>query len=86
MMLCSKGNNRQYEEIEQIIKAIKYIISYKRMALSNAGFLISLDDQCFRDTPDIFGTLQNIGRWDNLFQGILVLWNVRQSRKWKRNK
>lgn len=50
-----KENNKQYDEIEQIIKAIKYIIPYKRMALSNAGFLIPLDDQCFRDTPDIFG-------------------------------
>lgn len=48
-------NNKQYEDIEQIIKAVKYIVPYKRMALSDEGFLIPLDDKCFRDTPDLLG-------------------------------
>lgn len=50
-----KENNKQYTDIEQIIKAIKYIVPYKRMALSDEGFLIPLDDRCFRDVPELLG-------------------------------
>lgn len=48
-------NNQQFDEIEQIIKAIKYIVPYKRMALSDEGYLIPLEDKCFRDSPDLLG-------------------------------
>lgn len=46
-------NNKQYEDIEKIIKAIKYIMPYKRMALSNKGFLLPLNSKYFRDAPDL---------------------------------
>jgi len=46
-------NNKQYEDIEKIIKAIKYIMPYKRMALSNQGFLLPLNNKYFRDAPDL---------------------------------
>lgn len=52
MQLISE-NNKQYEDIEKVIKAIKYIMPYKRMALSNKGFLLPLNNRYFRDAPDL---------------------------------
>lgn len=48
-------NNQQYDDIEKILNALKYLIPYKRMALSTQGFLLPLDDEWFRDVPDLLG-------------------------------
>ncbi len=45
----------QYIFVEKIIGAIKAIIPYNRMALSSKGFLMPLEDKCFRDNPNLLG-------------------------------
>lgn len=48
-------NNKQYENVEKMINALKHVIPYKRMALSSQGFLLPLDEKWFRDAPDLLG-------------------------------
>lgn len=47
-----KENSKQYEEMPEIIKAIKSIIPYSRMLVSEDGLLIPLEDEFFRDNPN----------------------------------
>lgn len=47
--------NKQYDEISEILKALKSIIPYTRMLISNNGFVIPMDDKCLRDDPATFG-------------------------------
>lgn len=49
------SNNKQYDDIADIIKAIKQIIPYTRMLVSYDGFVIPLEDQYFRDNPKTMG-------------------------------
>ena len=48
-------NNQQYENVHSVIKAIRGLIPYSRMLISNDGFLIPLDDQYFRINPSCLG-------------------------------
>jgi len=48
-------SNKQYDDIQMIIKAIKGLIPYNRMLVSNDGFLIPLDDKYFRINPSSLG-------------------------------
>lgn len=48
-------NNQQYENVRSVIKAIRGLIPYSRMLISNDGFLIPLDDQFFRINPSCLG-------------------------------
>ena len=47
-------NNKQYEEIASIIKAIRSLIPYNRMLISHDGYLVPLSEKYFRvDHSDI---------------------------------
>lgn len=48
-------NNKQYDETHQLIKALRGLIPYSRMLISNDGFLIPLDDKYFRINPSSLG-------------------------------
>ena len=48
-------NNKQYEEIASIIKALRSFIPYDRLLVSNDGYLIPLDDKYFRVDPKYLG-------------------------------
>lgn len=42
------ANNKQYDDIASIIKALKSLIPYSKMLISNDGYLIPLSDKYFR--------------------------------------
>lgn len=48
-------NNKQYDEIAIIIKALRSFIPYDRLLISNDGYLIPLDDKYFRVDPKYLG-------------------------------
>ena len=50
-----EANNRQYENISDIVKAMRQIVPYKRMLVSSDGHLIPLEDKYFRDNPQTMG-------------------------------
>ena len=50
-----EANNRQYENISDIVKAMRQIVPYKRMLVSSDGYLIPLEDKYFRDNPQTMG-------------------------------
>lgn len=45
----------QFNEIAEVIKAIRQIIPYNRMLVSSDGYLIPLEDKYFRDNPQTMG-------------------------------
>lgn len=47
--------DKQYDEIVEIIKAIRQMIPYNRMLVSTDGYLIPLEDEYFRDNPQTMG-------------------------------
>ena len=47
--------DKQYDEIVEIIKAIRQMIPYSRMLVSPVGYLIPLEDKYFRDNPQTMG-------------------------------
>lgn len=47
--------DKQYDEIVEIIKAIRQLIPYSRMLVSPDGYLIPLEDKYFRDNPQTMG-------------------------------
>ena len=47
--------DKQYDEIVEIIKAIRQMIPYSRMLVSPDGYLIPLEDKYFRDNPQTMG-------------------------------
>jgi len=49
------ANNKQYENISDIVKALRQIVPYKRMLVSSDGYLIPLEDKYFRDNPQTMG-------------------------------
>ena len=49
------NNSKQYDEVLRMIKAIKQLIPYDRMLISNDGFLMPLDDKYFRINPTNLG-------------------------------
>lgn len=49
------ANNRKYENISDIVKAMRQIVPYKRMLVSSDGYLIPLEDKYFRDNPQTMG-------------------------------
>ena len=49
------AHNKEYEDICDIVKAMRQIIPYKRMLVSNDGYLIPLEDKYFRDNPQTMG-------------------------------
>lgn len=49
------ASSKQYDDIQDIISAIKQMIPYNRMLLSSDGYLIPLDDQYFRIDPKNLG-------------------------------
>ena len=48
-------NNRKYENISDVVKAMRQIVPYKRMLVSSDGYLIPLEDKYFRDNPQTMG-------------------------------
>lgn len=50
-----KESKKQYDDIEMIIKVLRNIIPYKRMLISNDGYLIPLEDKYFRVNPHNMG-------------------------------
>lgn len=50
-----EANNRQYENISDIVKAMRQIVPYTRMLVSPDGYLIPLEDKYFRDNPQTMG-------------------------------
>lgn len=48
-------SNKQYDDILDIVKAIRKIVPYKRMLVSDAGFLLPLEDKYFRVNPSTIG-------------------------------
>lgn len=42
------ANNKQYDDIASIIRALRSLIPYSRMLISNDGYLIPLSDKYFR--------------------------------------
>lgn len=49
------ASNKKYDDIAEIIKAIRQIIPYNRMLVSSEGYLIPLEDKYFRDNPQTMG-------------------------------
>ncbi len=49
------ANNKQYDDINTIIKGLKSLIPYSRMLISNDGFLIPLSDKYFRVDKSTIG-------------------------------
>lgn len=50
-----EASNKQYEDIADIVKAMRQIVPYKRMLVSSDGYLIPLEDKYFRDNPQTMG-------------------------------
>lgn len=48
-------NNKQYDDIMDIVKIIKSLIPYSKMLVSSDGYLIPLEDKHFRDNPKTIG-------------------------------
>ena len=48
-------SNKQYDDIHMILKAVRGLIPYSRMLISNDGFLVPLDDKYFRINPANLG-------------------------------
>ncbi len=46
---------KQYDDISDIVQAIRHVIPYNRMLISYDGFLIPLEDNYFRDNPKTMG-------------------------------
>ena len=44
-----------YENISDVVKAMRQIVPYKRMLVSSDGYLIPLEDKYFRDNPQTMG-------------------------------
>jgi len=45
-------NDKKYDDLVDIIHAIKLMIPYNRMLVTSNGFLIPLEDKYFRDNPE----------------------------------
>ncbi len=45
-------NDKKYDDIVEIVHAIKQMIPYSRMLVTSNGFLIPLEDKYFRDNPE----------------------------------
>ena len=43
-----KENNKQYDDMAQMVRLLRKIVPYDRMLCSNDGYIIPLDDQYFR--------------------------------------
>lgn len=50
-----KYSDKQYDDIKKGLKAIRGLIPYSRMMVSNDGYLIPLDDKYFRIDPSNLG-------------------------------
>lgn len=48
-------NEKQYDDIHDIIAAFRQLIPYTRMMISHDGYLIPMDDQYFRINPQNLG-------------------------------
>ena len=48
-------NNKQYDDVDSIIRAFRGMIPYNRMLLSHDGYLVPLDDKYFRIDPSSLG-------------------------------
>ena len=49
------ANDKQYDDIADVVKIIKSIIPYDKMLVSYDGYLIPLEDKYFRDNPNTIG-------------------------------
>lgn len=49
------ANAKQYDDIKEVISAVKQLIPYNRMLISSDGYLIPLDDDYFRINPKNLG-------------------------------
>lgn len=49
------AKNKQYEDISDMVKAMRQIVPYKRMLVSPEGYLIPLENKYFRDNPQTMG-------------------------------
>ncbi len=49
------ANDKQFDDIAELIKAIRQMIPYDRMLVSHDGYLIPLEDKYFRDNPQTMG-------------------------------
>lgn len=50
-----ESSDKEFDNIRDIIHAVKNIIPYSRMLVSSDGFLIPLEDKYFRDNPKTIG-------------------------------
>lgn len=46
---------KRYDDMSEIIKAMRQIVPYKRMLVSTDGYIIPLEDKYFRDNPQTMG-------------------------------
>lgn len=49
------ASSKQYDDIASIIKALKSMLPYSRMLISNDGYLVPLSDRYFRVDPSAIG-------------------------------
>lgn len=49
------SNNKQYDDVAAIIRALRSLIPYSRILISDDGYLIPLDDKFFRVDPSCMG-------------------------------
>lgn len=49
------ANSKKYDDIAQIIRAIRQVVPYSRMLVSKDGYLIPFEDKYFRDNPETIG-------------------------------
>lgn len=50
-----RESTKEYDEMKEVIKLISNIIPYKKMLVSNNGFLVPLEDRYFRVNPKTLG-------------------------------
>ena len=49
------ANNQQYDGIVETLQALKAVIPFNRMLISEDAFLVPLEDKYFRDNADVIG-------------------------------
>ena len=50
-----EANDKQYDDVHDIIAAFRQLVPYTRMLISHDGYLIPLDDKYFRVNPESLG-------------------------------
>lgn len=48
-------NNKNYDNIAEMVTAFRYMLPYNRLLVSSEGYIIPLEDKYFRDNPETIG-------------------------------